>query len=503
MTDNNRKRKSQDAHISRDGQPMALIQQQQRQIMVFQPQNTMPSPQQQQNIAFQPQLTMPVTPHFRCGPRHGSVDPYGFPHQQLPTAGQDLQFQGAFLQHDMHADCHSAANCPREALRKEYHEELVKTRNAMEKLLEEKRHMSQPEPSHNKAEFDRLLARIDKQTAEIAKLKADMAKRDAASKGERKMPGNRILRRNGTRHDGNQATASLATASSPLALTPTSSSSNISVDPHFSTNGTSQQSGGAGHTDQEVAIVVAGAVADYSSMNPNSLALHGGLQSSVPVTGNAVFSENLAWTNALAQTQQELYPASFGSGGGLHNLVSYTGHSLLRDNANWMGAVGQMQPSVMQPSVMQQPNYTTAPAIPNTVIDLTGPDMYLAQSALDVNHMSISAGRVALTGQLTGYVSMNSADTWIDGGEMQPNMVQSNMVQQNMQQRNMQQQSSNMPAPVIPTLHAVPTLDPTQMEQYFPAQPAVNLNSMLAVDGLAFANNWQDDDFVDYNGEIE
>jgi len=89
---------------------MALTQQQQRQIMVFQPQNTMPSPQQQQNIAFQPQLTMPVTPHFRCGPRHGSVDPYGFPHQQLPTAGQDLQFQGAFLQHDMHADCHSAAN---------------------------------------------------------------------------------------------------------------------------------------------------------------------------------------------------------------------------------------------------------------------------------------------------------------------------------------------------------------------------------------------------------
>ena len=226
------------------------------------------------------------------------------PVQQLPPHSQNMQIYGAPMQQNIHADCHSAAQCstnrrlkPLEALYEGKSNELIKLRAEFGKLLKQLR-KDQPEAYSLWVENDEL-------RADIAKLKAELA----LSKVQETMlwdwdhiPGN-----NSTLHGGPPATTYPDTASSPQVLTPTSSSSNISADAHFPNNGTSQQGGETGQADQTVALLAAGVVADFSAMNSNSVAfhVHGGHQPSVPVTSNAVLSRNPAWTGAPSGQMQQ------------------------------------------------------------------------------------------------------------------------------------------------------------------------------------------------------
>jgi len=462
MTDNKHKRKSQETHERREGHPRTLASAQPQPISYR-------LTAEQLDRAGRMGLVWPLQPVVALpsgGPLMSANTPW-----EYWNAGYHVR-DGYFQQLDQDNKRYQERIKSLEEFAKHDRREKDQLRARVGKFLQEQYKTQAGAPNMTapddrlrgneaklKAEVDRLMAEMDRLMAENVKLKADAVHRDAQLallKVQETMLRNHIPGGNGTRHDGTQDTPYLDTTSSPQEPTPPSSSSTMSAELHFPNNGTPQQSGEAGQTDQEVAINADGVVADLSTMNFNSVGFHpdGGLYTSPPLTGQATWNGNPAWMDALCQMQQNIDLAAFDPHGGPHislpsthdswggnspfaggpgqmqqdinsaasgsyavphNSFPLNGYYPQNGNVNWAGTAGQTQPDMLQ-----QPFYVMAPSLGaqavGSFVDLSGPELYLpAQSALDTNFMSTSAAGIAFTGDLTDGAEFIDLEGGADG----------------------------------------------------------------------------------------
>jgi len=396
----------QDAHIRRDGQPMVPTAQQQQQVLSFPYANS------------QPQYIMPA--------------------QQVPEHSQNMQFHGATMQQNMHADCHSAGQCPAN-MRLKTLETLYEEKSRDYIKLNEMVGRSRYPTSKDRSEVSSLKAENAELRAEMAKLKAELA----LSKVQETMLRDHIPGNNGTLHSDPQATTYHDTASSPQVLTPTSSSSNMSADSCFPKNGTSQQSGDSGQIDPAFAELAATALAGVSATNSDGAATdsHGGLYTSLPLTGEATSNGNPAWSGAPSQMQQNIELAAFEPHGGLHIPLPTT-------NASWGG---------------------------NSAIHGGPGQMQQVSNSAAVHPY----GDLRISPELTGIVPGNSY-SWINAPEEM--------------HQNMMQQPGYGPASTVPILHVDSVVD---------AQPVVDMSYGLApITGNTPNEAWDMDDIFDFDGGI-